>query len=161
MERTGIPALDALLAEYADWAPVARMRDPERADGSCELVATHLVDKLRERGFDRPGLEAYLSGDEWEGDEMVLERISPDDFGYQDRPLAGNNSHVVCLIDAGDCLYSVDFTASQYGYREFPLVQRLKGGVWEREWKLPELAPLETSSTTAVLSPAGSPSLND
>jgi hypothetical protein len=124
-EQTGHSELDGLLEEFSLRPQVAALRRSADALGSCETASQALVDLLRGRGFDKPGREAYLSGDEWEDGIMVRERVSPEDFGYQDRTVSGHNSHVVALVDLGAETLLVDFTAAQYGYREFPLVQRL------------------------------------
>jgi hypothetical protein len=132
-EQTGHSELDALIAEFAARPAIAPLRRSAEAMGSCEWASEAFVDLARGRGFDRAGREAYLSGDEWDGAVMVLERISPEDFGYYDRTVAGHNSHVVALVDLGAELVSIDFTAAQYGYPDFPLVQWLQSGdCWSR-----------------------------
>lgn len=123
---TGDATLDRLLQAFAARPMIAPMRKRRRAEGSCDAVALDLVDYLRARGFATPGREAFLSGDEWHEGELVRELLSPEDFGYDDRTVAGLNSHVVCLVELEEERWMVDFTAAQYGYKEFPLLQRLE-----------------------------------
>lgn len=133
-ELTGDAALDRLLTRFATRPQIAVLRDPTKADGCCQEVAQDLVDYLRLLGgFDKPGREAYLSGDEWVDGEMVRDYDSPDDFGYQDRIRPGQNSHVVCFVDLEDQTLAIDFTAAQYGYGAFPLVKRLTRGASQAE----------------------------
>lgn len=145
-QLTGDAALDRLLARFAARPQIAVLTDPQKADGRCQEVAQDLVDYLRLLGgFDQPGREAYISGDEWVDGEMVRDYSSPDDLGYGDRSRPGQNSHIVCFVDLGEETLAIDFTAAQYGYEAFPLVQRLTRGdsqaedVWELSGESPNL----------------------
>jgi hypothetical protein len=117
------------LVRFGARPQIASLRDPAKADGCCQEVTQDLIDYLRLLGgFDKPGREAYISGDEWLDGEMIRDYDSPDDFGYTDRTRQGQNSHVVCFVDIGEETFAIDFTAAQYGYDAFPLVQRLTRG---------------------------------
>lgn len=154
---TGDAALDRLLTRFAARPQIAGLKDPEKADGRCQEVALDLVDYLRLLGgFDQPGREAYLSGDEWVDGEMVRDYSSPDDLGYHDRTRPGQNSHVVCFVDLGAETLAIDFTAAQYGYEAFPLVQRLTRGasqaedLWERIEESSNLRAIADGTSTKV-----------
>ena len=136
--RSGHSELDSLLDEFEENPDVQLLRRQRYADRRCGEIAEELVDFLRDRGLDKPRHEAYVSGEEWENGEMLLERDAPEDFGYEDRSIAGCNSHVLVLVDIAGERFSVDYTAAQYGYSEFPLVQRLLDAdgddVWQRDF---------------------------
>jgi len=125
-ERTGIPELDRLLdsflVEYG--ALVSPLRDPRRAYDQCGNVSHWLSTFLRVGGCEA-GYRPY----------------APQALGYEDAPgvegLTPFDDHVVCFVCAPDeakTIFAVDFTAAQFGYTEFPLVQRLLDGVWQRSW---------------------------
>jgi hypothetical protein len=133
--QTGVVELDAaieafLADEWQDQAgelwPVETLSEPGVAAHACYEIADQFVCFLRERG-----LTAHVSG----GAEDEQAQGSPDAFGYADRCLSGEPTHHLAYLDADGERYAVDFACAQYGYTEFPLVQRLAAdGRWQRTW---------------------------
>lgn len=130
-ERSGNPKLDALIEAYLQGPlhqqmKVEMLRDPQWAAGACNHEAQAFAEFLRSRGVEAECLseEGWLAA-------------SPDDFGYTDRTIPGFDQHDVTYVDLDGQTYMVDWTAAQYGYQEFPMVQRqaVPGeDKWEREW---------------------------
>lgn len=135
MERTGISQLDALARRFeaeesvylsgADIdKPVAEWRSCSADNAACHAIAEVFVEFLAEEG-----IEAELSDEadqEWFAD-------SPDALGYNDRPVQGVTWHTVAIVYCDDQVFSYDWTAAQYGYKEFPLIQRYQSGEgWQR-----------------------------
>lgn len=56
----------------------------------------------------------------------------PDLLGYDDRTISGAAAHMLTVVRLDDSIYSIDWTAAQYGYHEFPLVQCFVEGHWQR-----------------------------
>lgn len=136
---TGLEDIDSLVIEFAKRPECARLRETKYAAGRGEEISELLVSFLRWHGWNRKGREAYISGDEWVKGEMIDEFVDPDyDFNYQDRRIAGENIHKLVFLDLpshveGITRLSIDFTAAQYGYKEFPLIQLLTpDGKWLR-----------------------------
>jgi hypothetical protein len=159
MERTGIAHIDELIESYIAldpefidedlqhpqnprWQPYSLGRlsdmrlDPnrtrQRSTALCGRMTDHFVEFLISRGQ-----RAYASDQQGENTWAW--------HGYADRTLQGNaydDSHCAALIDIGDRTYMIGFAASQYGYGEWPMVQRAgrydghAAPVWEREWDL-------------------------
>jgi hypothetical protein len=67
---------------------------------------------------------------------------TPEEHGYQDRTVNGLPDHGSSILEAPDGeRLLVDWSASQYGYNEIPLVQRsLAGEPFEREFARPVLS---------------------
>lgn len=104
---------------------VSDLADPETACGLCDRAAASFNSFC-----EQYGLEAT----------MTPFLASPDELGYTDRPVKGGGVHFASIVKhAGDQLM-VDWTAAQYGYHEFPLIQRRVNGVWQRETALPAAA---------------------
>lgn len=143
--RSGHLELDSLLDQFEENPEIQRLRERAYAHGRCDDISHQLVDFLHDRDLDQPWHEAYVSGDEWENGEMLLERICPEDFGYDDRPIEGCNSHILVMVDIHNERFSVDYTAAQYGYSEFPLIQRLLEvdgeDCWRRDFVVGECDP--------------------
>jgi hypothetical protein len=135
MQMTGHHEIDALLGEFASNRWIQSMRKPVEAKGECAKVSEALIDFLNAHGLYRLGGVAYRSDVGWLNDSSTLDCDSPEDHGYSDRPVPGHSSHTAVLLELESELLMIDFTAAQYGYSEFPLVQRLVEGVgWERQW---------------------------
>lgn len=152
-ERTGDPELDALIEQYLarnefDWwenafegnkfmgdtwtreqleqnqveengaygpGDLSKMRDPGVAEGQCGSLARDFQRFMQARGI-----------------KVELLSDNPENL-YHD---VGENTggHAVTLVHFHGQIYSVDWTAAQYQYKEFPMVQRLNDGGWQREW---------------------------
>lgn len=160
-DRTGIPELDRLLraferetveeidaVEGVPWEMSARwgahpdnelgnprvyhLAEPEIAAGMCYAVSLQLCDFLRPHWFDATTsnnnpAEIAAGGYGW---------CTPEGFGYLDRLVAGFDLHHWAEITHDGRVYGVDFTATQYGYDVWPVVQQLDpaAGRWLRAW---------------------------
>lgn len=113
--------------------------------GECDHAARSLTDLLRARGIeahnncghDDPRARFPLDG-------------ALDGIGYSDCPEVDpiHEAHSVVFVVSADRVWTVDFAAGQYGYEQWPLVQRQGPDGWEREW--PTLAPLKQEPNTQV-----------
>jgi hypothetical protein len=148
-ERSGDPQLDALIEEYLHENPQIEYElledfryEPDRYDpaavsgqdwwelnqdawqnstGKCMEVANHFAVWLNDKGIQA---------------DVGVGEVG--EFGYSDRTEPGNpndQTHAVTMIDKDGHTYAVDWSASQYGYSEFPMIQRLDdSGGWQRQW---------------------------
>lgn len=179
-ERSGDPQLDSLIEEFMqdkDYE-VNMYRDSETAWGACADVSEFFADWLAERGI--------RANTDW--DETVMKQMDmpwaqegrdahPFDYGYQDRPFSPepegleykqredaddpNEQHHTTIVQMPSGTYSVDFTASQYGYTEFPMVQKLQDGGWQRQWiktaAEQDFTPFFTDATQGAYAPQYQP----
>jgi hypothetical protein len=103
--------------------PVACLRDPEAALGNCSRSAHHFSEFLRLRGIN-----AYTERfDEFKGPPSK-------NFGYDERTVSEDDwgRHYFTVVEYQDEAFIVDWTAAQFGYREWPLIQRRLDGRWQR-----------------------------
>jgi hypothetical protein len=138
-ERTGDPELDMLIEEFKasdpfdrgilDIAQYEELRDPETAEGLCVLLTNAFTGFIR-----REGIEAWPADSPGTMGGNVPGFFSPDELGYADRKRPGFNSHSAAMVRKDGQTYMIDFTPAQYGYSEFPMVQKLDGQEWQREW---------------------------
>jgi hypothetical protein len=114
-DRSGIPEIDdaivAFLAEpMGDWTtdddPIAVLADGERATGLCHMVSEQFAVFAADRG-----LKVYACD------------TDVDELGYKHRKGA-YFTHTVAevYLEGTVCTVIVDFTASQYGYKDHPKV---------------------------------------
>lgn len=153
-ERTGIEQIDRLIDEFvaadplfeeivdeddefaaeAWYGPLSEMRDPVIADGFCTQAAYELAEFLSDRGVDACSseeMDSALAGHPFSG----LAAHTPEAFGITPTRSNGMPTHAATIVRDGDTLFSVDFTAAQYGDTgEWPLVQRWDGERWQRTW---------------------------
>lgn len=133
--------LDGLIAEWIALNPdlhgsngnyigdLSSMRYEERR-GEAQHSTGHCLDVAIEfEKFVNARLREMKLGGDFDddaGDYAWAERDAEYTwFGYQDRPevgLEGDDSHSATLLKLGDSIFAVDWTASQYGYRGFPMV---------------------------------------
>lgn len=129
-ERTGDAELDALIEQFTTtshtWTTNLELfRDPDRAELMCDLLSEKFAAFLEQHG-----IEAWATEDG-----------TPENWGYHDRSIEGFSRHMVTAVDHNGHGYTIDWTAAQYGYTEFPLVQRLREDWedlldrWERCWE--------------------------
>lgn len=124
MERTGEERLDRLIERFA--RSNGQLADPEFACGRCHLAA---------RRFQRFLAKAEVLS-------LTLNE-TPDRLGYTDRPQESfyrpgqaYSYHTVVAVESISGLFLIDWSASQFGYGEFPLIQRLSAdGTIERQWQ--------------------------
>lgn len=112
---------------------VDEMRSADQASGNCGLFA-----ELFCQWLERHDLDAHVFDS------------TPDETGYADRSIPGHADHAVTCVIIDGFVYAIDFTASQYGYGEFPLVQRQsveQDEPWQRQWPVrPQLQLLDVSA---------------
>jgi hypothetical protein len=142
---SGNPELDAAIdafrargvwhVEVMDWfddcyvsreRPLDELKSVLGARGNCIHITNEFNEFLTELGLD-----ASMPVDN-EGRPIT---VSPEAFGYGDRPLSGLSEHMLSLVPRHGIVYSVDWTAAQFGYGEFPLIQRYEDGEWQRDWE--------------------------
>lgn len=150
-ERTGDPKIDSIIEsfitenpEVVPHIPLDMMRYQEGLDyeneemqdsqGKCGVTAYKFVTYCLDHG-----LKAWMT------DEMVDKGHEADWHGYTDRSEEGNpedHSHCATVVEKDGVSYLIDWTASQYGYTEFPMVQRTSDEVdwntkpkWQRTWE--------------------------
>ncbi len=170
MEQTGNPQLDELIQRFAagclheddyQWhpspregddpdayRPVAIHTEPDYGYGMCSTISQQFSEFLEAHA---PDIECAIS--EADPDHP---NHTPEFFGYQDRHEAADANesmhneepyptHCVVYIYEDGCQYMVDFAASQYGYTEFPMIQRSfsqSDPIWEREWDIEPERPI-------------------
>lgn len=146
-ELTGIAEIDLLIErfqrdgheELGDGEQMAAwLTQPWEAEGECAFVSCLFADYLVANG-----IRAYGSGRRVKAADYPFPRNpllgsehGPDDFGYQDRLRESSHpEHAVTIVEweSGE-IFMIDWTASQFGYVEFPLVQRRDGNRWQRSW---------------------------
>lgn len=156
--QTGEPKLDKLIKEYKQENPdicdnsldsfsyEEGRYDPSEIDGEdwwelndhawqnstgkCGDVANHFAMWLKNKGY-----KTWVTGGE--DHPLIGMDTTPDALGYSDRTEPGNpydESHVATFVQGENGVYMIDWTASQFGYREFPMVQKLDNKNWQREW---------------------------
>ncbi len=127
------PSLQKAIGEYASsnsmWeldkaSATARVEDlsllklPNYASGRCQMVATDFTSYVKARGIEA---ETVQEDDE----DPPYDKA----FGYNDRSLdPGFGNHFATVVHSGRDVYTIDWTASQFGYREFPRIQKLLNG---------------------------------
>jgi hypothetical protein len=161
-ERTGDPELDKLIEGFISqiasrWqherdnnATQARSWQEWISDpGICGEMSSWFHDWLFQSGipdwedegtsfsgtFYDPELEGQNLDHPWTGTPMN----TPDQHGYEDRSIPGHDDHEATLLRNKDGrIYLIDWASGQYGYKEFPMVQRLDGDQWQRQWTAAE-----------------------
>jgi hypothetical protein len=126
--RTGDAKLDAAIEEFMRsrfQSPdtyeedLDAYREPENAWGSCEIVARAFAAFLKERGFN-----AYATSDDlrafpgYEGAKRS-EDVGAGEFTYPEHSVV----EVYDLPGRGVNTVTIDFTAAQYGFSDFPKVE--------------------------------------
>lgn len=101
---------------------VHELRDNALAAGWCGVVSQHFIKWLA-----RQGVRRVKEIDDEDDIEATL--------GYDDRPVSDGDSHSVVQVKIGSQTYMVDWTAAQFGYEEFPMVQRRVRNKWCRDFK--------------------------
>jgi hypothetical protein len=126
-ERSGDPTLDKLIAEFSaqDFGSLPDIN----FQGMCDYVSEMFVSWLNKRGVEADYV-SMSSTPERDADPPLH---SFDELGYSDRG-PGYSGHTVVKATMPSGTYLIDFTAAQYGYKEFPMIQKLDDGNWQREW---------------------------
>lgn len=170
--RSGNEILDALITEWIDLNPdlygvageyignleYMRYKD-DRGENDPQNSTSHCLDvAVQFEAFVNGRLQDLNLGGcfDKESENYAWAERDADYtwFGYQDRSEVGHegdDSHSATLVELGQEIFAVDWTASQYGYREFPMVLKYlappdasageiiydQEPTWLREW--PEL----------------------
>lgn len=124
--------------EMGDELPIRAFQHPGISEGMCYLMAEKLADFLAERGIDA-FTTADVSSGSWTHDFSKYpwggRDPTPQDWGLMDAPqLTDHNSHHWVIVERPTGTFGIDFTASQFNEKEFPLVQRFDQGGWQRKW---------------------------
>lgn len=120
-ERSGVPALDEAIDEFMKTRQGLEddYRDGQNAFGRCEESANEFADFLKQRGFN-----AYATSDEiaaFPGYQNAADH-GGQGFSYPEHAMV----EVYDLFPGSVRTVTIDFTASQYGFTEFPKVE---GGI--------------------------------
>ena len=146
---------EVYLSECDEMQRVSEWRSCTFKNAACHAVSEVFVEFLSEHN-----IEAALS-DEVEGPEFA---DCPSILGYTDRPVKGSPWHTVALVYCESDIYAVDWSAHQYGYSVFPLVQKWSPNGWLRKWpRSPVPIPKEvrTAAYEMLASLSGPLSLGD
>jgi hypothetical protein len=112
--------------------PVREWQRCTADNGYCHGVSEALAEYLEEHG-----IHAWLSDEPWASPNEEWAEFganSPEELGYDDRELTGAPFHTTTFALIDNFLYSIDYTASQYGYDQFPLIQRWDDAAgWQRK----------------------------
>jgi len=155
-ERTGDPELDALIDQFmkeeyqylcggeVDPENAADYRNPEDAYGQCWEVSTYFANWLNQHGMqanlpedepvmqDMPWTQEKRDPHPWDYSYNDMPGSEP--YGYRGEDYDPSDQHHVVIVRRPSGTYMIDFTAAQFGYTEFPMVQRFDQGQWQRQW---------------------------
>ncbi len=153
-ERTGDPELDKLIEEYMQrgyatsdtmgedvgdepsWTfDINELRDPNNSLDMCSDISMDFWSFLKGKGVDAQIRESDSSA-----------------AGY-----GGGSPHDWVEVTLPSGTYMIDFTGSQFGEEEFPHVQRLQDGGWQREWGTSTSATVTSMSSTFDCEECGFP----
>ena len=132
-ERTGDSELDALIEEFERHIEPSELWLACEAEGECDDVSQEFVRWLMERGI--------------KAETTTMENENPGDYdanGYADVPENVRTWHTVVWVERPTGTFIIDWTAAQYGYQEYPMIQRLDNSGWQREW----ISSLKEAGTT-------------
>lgn len=109
--QTANPQIDALLETYLRTIvrDSQRLLDPDYATDMCSQASESLCEFLKRRGLD-----------------CFVATETPDAHGYQNRSKNGSGHpwHDLVVVNDQETSWSIDLTASQYGYNSLPLVRK-------------------------------------
>jgi hypothetical protein len=127
--------------------PVEKLRDGAWALGICDLVADQFARFCQKRGLAAYSPDNPLpNGRNWpqgvkarylDLDGELFDVYGPARTNYYAKvPKPGLRVHQLTFAESADGqVFTIDFSASQYGFSEFPLVQRLgESGRWQRRF---------------------------
>lgn len=141
-ERSGDPKLDQLIDQFIleNKDRMKILRTQKGADGACEDESMAFVEYLWDHGIKARTSHGLYNPPKKLLPRWDIEYWRVEDFGYSDRLLPGNpdwgDQHVTVIAETKTGIYSIDFTAAQYGYSEFPMVQKMdaQNSQWQRQW---------------------------
>lgn len=127
-QQTGDPLIDEVIQRFmageSELCPegVDFLRDPDQAYQMCSDLSEAFTEFASKR------LPTNYEVTQSEPGHFT-------EFGYHDAPVQGFPNHEVTYIeDPQGTFYMIDFTASQYGYQEMPMVQRKN---WDEHFTTP------------------------
>jgi hypothetical protein len=136
-QQTGIAHIDELIEQFkastytssAVVRPVSDLR--EHSEDECCYAADAFTCFLVARGVEAYDTVEHLHPD---GEYPTIGDIEM--FGYEDHPNPSPRffAHAATYVPVGEITYLIDFAAGQFGYSEWPMVQRAGYGPWQREW---------------------------
>lgn len=114
--RTGIQHVDNVITSFAALHPELRHGDNSR--NRCGFISGE---------FQRFAMTRCV--------ELVSIDMETYCF-YPERPIRGCGMHMLNILVFIPYQFSIDFTASQYGFTEYPMVMRRlhPDGPWETHW---------------------------
>lgn len=135
--RTGDPVLDEQIVEFIEWglreAPLRSCI--EGSSGLCDDMTDAFQRRLRRELPEGYAVEwvALLDPDTHDMGHYP-EAHTFASYGYADRGPGQPQHHMTEITTPDGDTFTVDFAAVQYGYLDFPLVQRRAAdGSWARE----------------------------
>lgn len=145
--RTGDKVLDEKIERFIEWG----LRESclrhciEGGSGMCDDMTAAFQRQLRDRLPDGYRFEwvALLDDRLWNMGNFP-EAHTFEVYGYDDRGFGQPQHHMTEITTPDGDTFTVDFAAVQYGYLDFPLVQRrAPDGSWQREpdgveWTAPQ-----------------------
>ena len=129
-DRSGIPEVDKLIEAFLKQPGIKDYCDPENAHGACQEVTGEFVDFAKARGF-----KAYETNTDLEemGYKPSIEPFGEVGFNEKGEMQYGfYPEHTIATIVLDDPDYPwgrevyIDWTATQYGYKDFPKVEAKK-----------------------------------
>lgn len=125
---TGYPEVDKLIEDFKRQPGISGYRDGEVAHGYCQVVAEEFVDFCKTRGMKAYTNDVYLDEIGYsiqpgsKGGEIGFDENDEMIYGhYPEHTIVALYPDPDATPYGGPAVY-VDFTASQYGYSEFPKV---------------------------------------
>ncbi len=145
-ERTGDSKIDALIERFLTHTigegqvAVAEYAHPGQAAWACDDLSA--------------AFRSFLAGSNVQAGIVSMGTEPQATFasmGYADAPdMSPGMSHSVVQIVQDEQIYTIDWTAAQYCYQEFPMIQRLGidadgEEIWERDFLAPKLEDVTAS----------------
>lgn len=134
--QTGVAPVDQLLRDFLaesvyvsgsdQYQPVTSWRECTSDSGYCHGVSEALVELATERGICAAISDDEAALEHLDIPEALIEHASQ--LGY---PYVGIGAHIVAVIKHDDRVFVADYTASQFGVSEFPVVRELIDGGWQ------------------------------
>jgi hypothetical protein len=118
------PEFEAVSSEDGEytWYHLEDIKDPNKAWGSCDSVSKEFMKYLLDANVFGGSIAFYSSANNALFDSGRLNYNSHIDEETQ---------HSFVLIDLFGCSYIVDWSAAQFGYKEFPLVWTQDKNEWK------------------------------
>lgn len=138
MKRTGVEVIDQLIWDFQLQYP-GHWDTYSKALNQCSYATARFIDFVGKR--EVPGLEVRFNGGS-------PKDTHPDALGYKDRTIVGCSGHCVAIltyVDEEVMEFMIDWTALQYGYTEYPLVQKRVDGEWSMDFE-----PVACADTSAA-----------